>query len=483
MPADEPQPRPQRRAPRRRNWSGCFMRTLLISVMLGIAALAVTIAGLAIAYNSIANDLPPVSELETRASSFETARIYDRDGRELFALPDPTTGNRTKVSLDQISPFVISATIATEDSRFYENPGFDPIGISRAIYQAAQEGEFVSGASTITQQLVRAVLLSEEERTERTFERKVREIILAEKLARTYPKDLVLELYLNEIYYGNLAYGIEAAAETYFNKSAAELTLAEASLLAGLPQAPALWDPYTAPDKAIGRQSEVLLLMVSEGYVSQAEAQQALNEMSATVYGMTPPVVTLRYPHFTFTVLQQAEQLLGAQALYRGGIRIQTTVDPDVQALAETTVSAARGNIAAAGADNAAMVVIEPSSGEILALVGSVDFYDEAISGQVNMALAPRQPGSTIKPFVYLTAMEQGWTPSTLIWDVPTAFPDGTNPPYEPKNYDDRFHGPLLLREALGQFVQHHCGQGAGICRRVQLHHKRAEIRAQLAAR
>ncbi|VAW30367.1 Multimodular transpeptidase-transglycosylase [hydrothermal vent metagenome] len=450
MPQKEPKPRPKRKAPHRRNWSSCFIRGVVVSLMLGVVVLALTAAGLAIGYNAIARDLPQVGELEAKVSTFETARIYDRDGNEMFSLADPDIGNRTRVSLDQISPFLIQATIATEDSRFYDNFGFDTIAIGRAILQAAQEGEIVSGASTITQQVVRAVLLDEEERTERTFRRKVREIILAAEMANTYDKDVILEIYLNEIYYGNLAYGIEAAAETYFDKSAAELTLAEASLLAGLPQAPASWDPYTAPELARGRQTEVLTLMVSQNIISQADAQAAINETNIFIREMTPPVRQISYPHFTFTVLQQAEVLLGAQSIYRGGLRIHTTLDPAAQQLAETTLANARANINAAGANNAAMVVLQPSTGEILALVGSVDFEDEAISGQVNMALAPRQPGSAIKPFVYLSAMEQGWTPATLLWDVPTAFPDGINPPYEPKNYDDEFHGPLRLRSSLG---------------------------------
>lgn len=450
MPAREKQPRVHPQTRRQQRWRGCLVRGVTILLVFSIVGAMLAAAGLAIGYRSIAADLPDASELEANASQFETARIYDRNGNELFSVADPNTGNRTRVTLDEISPYLIQATIATEDSRFYENPGFDPIGITRAIVQAAREREFVSGASTITQQLVRAVLLNEEERTERSFRRKVREIILAAELFRTYEKDTILELYLNEIYYGNLAYGIEAAAETYFDKSAADLTLAEASLLAGLPQAPALWDPYTAPDKAIGRQSEVLALMVAEGYITQAEAQAAINETNLFVYNMTPPVRQLRYPHFTFTVLQQAEDLLGAQAIYRGGLRIYTTLDPTAQQLAETTLANARSAINGGGANNAALVAVQPGTGEILALVGSVDFDDEAISGQVNMALAPRQPGSTIKPLVFLSAMEQGWTPATLIWDVPTSFPNGTNPPYEPKNYDDQFHGPLRLRPSLG---------------------------------
>ncbi|MCB8942506.1 MAG: PBP1A family penicillin-binding protein [Ardenticatenaceae bacterium] len=444
------QPKPQPKPVARRNWRSCFTRLLAASIIIGLIGFALLVAGSAVAYNAIAGDLPNPAELASRASTFETSRIYDRNGTILYSLANPDAGNRTRVTLDQISLHLRNATIATEDARFYTNPGFDPIGIARAVVQAAREREFVSGASTITQQLVRALLLDEEERTQRTFTRKVREIILAAEISRTYTKDEILELYLNEIYYGNLAYGIEAASRTYFGKSASELTLSEASLLAGLPQAPAAWDPYSAPEKAIGRQSEVLSQMVAEGYITVAEAQNAIDDMNFRVYDLTPPRTTISHPHFSFTVLQQAEDLLGAQAIYRGGLRIYTTLDPTVQRMAEDTVSAQRSSIVAAGANNAAMVVIKPDTGEILALVGSVDFDDEAISGQVNMALQPRQPGSTMKPLVYLSAMEKGWTPATLIWDVPTQFPDGANPPYEPKNYDDEFHGPLLLRPSLG---------------------------------
>ena len=344
---------------------------------------------------SIASQLPKPTELQAKASTFETARIYDRDGNELYALIDPNAGDRTVVPLSRISQDLIDATIATEDSRFYTNPGFDPIGIARAIIGAARAGEFgaAGGASTITQQLARALLLDEEERTQVTFSRKVREIILAAEIYRTYDKEVILELYLNEIYYGNRAYGIEAASQTYFNKSAADLTLAEASLLAGLPQAPAVWDPITNPEFALGRQSEVLGLMVSEGYVTQAEAEAALAESAPVVRELEPPNVQIDYPHFVFTVLRQLETAGDAQAIYRGGLRIYTTLDPRAQELAEQTLTNQRGNINAAGANNAALVAIEPGSGEILALVGSVDFNDEVISGQVNMALQPRQPG------------------------------------------------------------------------------------------
>ncbi|MDJ0753812.1 MAG: transglycosylase domain-containing protein [Ardenticatenaceae bacterium] len=438
--------------PIRTNRGGCVRRVVTATLLLGIFGVAFVIIAFSIGYVVVASGLPSPSELQTNASQFETARIFDRNGNELYALADPNAGNRTYVALDDISENLINATIATEDARFWQNPGFDPIGIARAIFVAVREGDAYAGggASTITQQLARALLLDAEERTSRTFTRKVREIFLAYEVKRQYGNETVIELYLNEINYGNRAYGIEAAAETYFNKSAADLTLSEAALLAGLPQAPALWDPYTAPDKAIGRMSEVLILMVQERYITQAEAQAALDEMALRIYQLEPPQVTIEYPHAVFYVLQQLESANDAQAIYRGGLKIYTTIDPAAQNLAEEALATYRGQINQLGANNAALVSLNPQSGEILALVGSVDFNDEAISGQVNMALQPRQPGSTIKPFVYLAAMRQGWTPSTLIWDVRTEFPDGTNPPYVPKNYDDQFHGPLLLREALG---------------------------------
>lgn len=445
-----PQPPAIPKPKTRRRWGQTLLRLLLIGLLLLFIGGSLGIVALAAGYISIARQLPPPSELRGAASTFETARIYDRAGNLLYSLADPNAGNRTYVPIDQIAPDLINATIATEDSRFYTNPGFDLIGIARAVWQATQEGAFVSGASTITQQLARALLLDEEERTQRTFTRKVKEIVLAAELNRTYSKNDILELYLNEINYGNRAYGIEAAAQTYFNKSAADLTLSEASLLAGLPQAPALWDPYTAPDKALGRQSEVLGLMVRDGYITATEAQEALNASNIVVYNLTPPNVTIQHPHFTFTVLQELEQTIGSQAIYRGGLRIFTTLDPQTQQLAETTLASHRANVNAAGANNAALVAIEPQTGAIIALVGSLDYNDEAISGQVNMALQPRQPGSSIKPLVYLAAFEKGWTPATLIWDVETQFPDGANPPYVPKNYDDRFHGPVRLRYALG---------------------------------
>ena len=399
-----------------------------------------------IAYANIALSLPAPGELVAHSADFVSTKIYDRQGGLLYELFDPQWGRRTKVPLDRISPYLTQATVATEDRYFYQHPGFDPLSIARAIWYAINEREVVSGASTITQQVARNVLLSPAERTQRTLSRKVREAILAAEITRRYPKDTILEIYLNEIFYGNLAYGIEAAAETYFSRSADQLTLAEAALLAGLPQAPALHDPYVNPDAAKKRQAVVLGLMVEAGYITPAQAEAAKAEDLKYI----PQRFPIRAPHFVMYVRQLLEQQYGVEALYKGGLRVYTTLDPRLQAIAERAAREHVNSLAEKHVTNAALVALQPDTGEIMAMLGSVDFFDEEIAGQVNVALRLRQPGSSIKPVTYVAAFEKGWTPATLIWDVPTEFPDGANPPYKPTNYDDKFHGPVLLRTALG---------------------------------
>ena len=419
-----------------------FITTSVVFVILFFTGFGVGL----IAYAHIALSLPTPDELGARSAAFVSTKIYDRQGGLLYELFDPRWGRRTKVPLERISPYLIQATVATEDKHFYQHPGFDPLSIARAIWQNVTEGEVVSGASTITQQLARNILLSPVERTQRTLFRKVREAILAAEITRRYPKDTILEIYLNEIFYGNLAYGIEAAAETYFGKSADQLGLAEAALLAGLPQSPALYDPYVNPNAAKGRQVVVLQLMVEAGYVTPAQAEAA----KAARLEYVPQRFPIRAPHFVMYVRQLLEQKYGAEALYKGGLRVYTTLDPRLQAIAERVAEEHIQTLAEKHVTNAALVALKPDTGEILAMLGSVDFFDEEIDGQVNVALRLRQPGSSIKPITYVAAFEKGWRPATLIWDVPTEFPDGANPPYKPTNYDDKFHGPVLLRTALG---------------------------------
>lgn len=414
-------------------------------------------------YSVIASTLPTVGDLRDRASQFETTRILDRNGQPLYEILDPTAGRRNYVPLENISPYVVAATIATEDKDFYSNPGFDPIGIMRALWQNYITDGEGGGASTITQQLARALLLSPEERAQRTYTRKTREIILAAEITRRYSKDEILELYLNEIYYGNLAYGIEAAASTYFNKSAKDLTLAEATFLAGLPQSPAVYDIYTNPEPTLIRQQQVLVLMFELSQqencikVSNSETPVCVDPVSATeaanqikAYQFIPPNFGAKYPHWVNFVRAELEKLYDAQTIYRSGFVVYTTLDPVLQDRAQQLVTDQVLSMAGNNTKNGALVSIQPSTGQILAMVGSPDFNNTEISGQINMAISPtRQPGSSIKPITYVAAFEKGWTPSTWIWDVPTQFPDGANPPYEPRNYDGEFHGGMTLRVAL----------------------------------
>ncbi|MGC8880172.1 MAG: penicillin-binding protein 1C [Anaerolineae bacterium] len=420
---------------------------LFVWVILGWGMLcAVLLVFGSLGYFYVATQLPSPEELEQRGFRFASSQIYDREGNLLWELMDPHGGRRTWVPLQRISRYAIAATIATEDRFFYANVGVDPTAVIRALYYALSEGEVVSGGSTITQQLVRNVLLSPEERSQKTLRRKLREAVLAIEVARRYPKDKILEIYLNQIYYGNLAYGVEAAAQTYFGKSAADLNLAEAALLAGLPQAPAVYDPIVYPERAKKRQQIVLGLMVEAGYVTPAQALAAYQEYLE----YRPPAAQFRAPHFVVYVRQLLEARYGADALYREpGLKVVTTLDPRIQTIAEEEVARQVAALRDRDVSNGAAVVLDVKTGEILALVGSPDFNDERISGQVNMALQPRQPGSAIKPLTYLAAFERGWTPATLIMDVPVEYPDGTGGVYRPTNYDGKFRGPVLVRAAL----------------------------------
>lgn len=428
------------------NWRHWFVRGFLISVIACAMLVIVGLAGSVVTYFWIASQLPPAEELRSRTFQFATTEILDSEGNLLWEIIDPTGGRRTQVTLDQISPHIVNATIATEDRFFYNNVGVDPIAIARAVYYNLNEGEVVSGASTITQQLARTVLLSPEERTQRSLTRKVREAVLAVEINRRYSKKDILEIYLNQIYYGNLAYGIEAAAQTYFGKHASDLTLSEASLLAGLPQSPAIHDPYTNPEGAMARQADVLRLMVEADYITPTEANQAQIE---NLDVLKPLNTAFEAPHFVTYVRQELEQIVGADYIYQVGLRVQTTLDPRLQALAEEEVRQQIDVLAGRNVTNGALIALDAQTGQILAMVGSKDFREESIGGQINMAVSPRQPGSTIKPLTYLAAFEKlGWTPSTLIMDVPVEYPDGSSV-YRPKNYDEKFHGPVSVRTAL----------------------------------
>ncbi|MGD8623984.1 MAG: PBP1A family penicillin-binding protein [Anaerolineae bacterium] len=442
-----PPPPPRAPAPPPRRQGPGAASTIIISLAVFVGLLLLFACVSVVGYAAIATDLPSPEALRGRSATFVSTRIYDRNGNLLHEIVDPSGGRRILVPYEQISPHLINATVATEDVRFWQHPGVDPIGIVRAVLQNVEEGGIVSGASTIPQQLVKLVLLSPEERTEQTLRRKIREAVLASEVSRRYPKRDILEIYLNEINYGNLAYGIEAAAETYFDKTAGDLSLAEAAFLAGLPQAPAYWDPYTNWEGAKRRQAVVLDLMVDAGYISPAEAGAA----KAAELNLQPPQLHVEAPHFVTWIQQLLEQKYGADVLYRSGLQVTTTLDSRMQAIAQEEARAHLNKLADRHATNAALVALDPETGEILAMLGSADFNDPAIDGQVNVALRLRQPGSSIKPVNYVTAFEKGWTPATLIWDVRTEFKDDLGRAYVPRNYDGKEHGPVLLRGALAR--------------------------------
>lgn len=462
---------------------GCFSRGIVIALF-GLVILGILGAVAAVlVYFSIAAGLPSVEGLRALSAKFETTRILDRNGNSLYEILDPNAGRRTTVKLSEISPYVIAATIATEDKEFYNHPGFDPLAIARALWQNMETGGSGPGASTITQQLARALLLSPEERIQRSYLRKIREIILAAEITRQYSKDDILELYLNEINYGNLAYGIEAAAETYFGpgidgqltgtpngRLADDINLAQASFLAGIPQSPAIYDIHINREATLHRQQAVLVLMYQASVekncikvsnspepvcVTVEGALQAAKDIEN--YNFPTPNIQMRYPHWVQYIRSQLEAEYDPQVIYRSGFTVYTTLDPALEDIAQQLVTEQVSALYQQGKNvkNGALVAIQPSTGEILTMIGSPDFYNETIDGQINMATSPtRQPGSSIKPLTYLAAFEKGWTPSTLIWDVPASFtpsgdPNDTREPYIPVNYDGKFHGPVTIRTAL----------------------------------
>jgi 1A family penicillin-binding protein len=424
------------------------LRRLVFSLLILTALVSL---GLLSFYRWLTADLPAPDTLVTRASA-GTTKIFDRSGQLLYEILDPRTGARTRVPLDDIPIYLQQATVATEDATFYTNPGVSLRAIVRALVLNARQSEIVSGGSTITQQVARLVLMTPQERAQRTLIRKLREALLALRLSRAYGKDTLLEMYLNEVYYGNLAYGIEAAARTYFGVHARDLDLAQCALLAGLPQAPAIHDPLVHYDAAKARQQVVLGLMVRQGTITQEQADLA----HAEPLHFTGPSGLLHAPHFVGYVRNQLEETLGREALLAGGWHVTTTLDLDLQQRAEAIVRRRLAEIEEHGATTGALVAIDPATGYVLAMVGSANYGDTAIDGAVNGATGLRQPGSAMKPFLYAAAFSgsQGtgsveWTPASVIYDVRTAFVTDKGETYVPANSDDVYHGPVTLRDAL----------------------------------
>jgi 1A family penicillin-binding protein len=403
------------------------------------------------AYFWLSTPLPSTTQLRDRETAGNT-RILDRNGRLLYAIPDPFDSYQKPVALEAIPLNLRQATIAIEDRSFYTNRGVDLRGIARAGWANLHSGTVVAGGSTITQQLSRNFLLDPALAQQRTFERKLRESVLALKLTASYTKDEILALYLNQTFYGGMSYGVEAAAQHFFGKPVRDLDLAECALLAGLPQAPSAYNPFSNPEAALSRQAEVLAAMVQTGDITPQQAAVARAETLQFATLAAP----MRAPHFVGYVLDQLTPVLGVETVMRGGLTITTTLDADLQAAAEQTLQHQIEQLATprnGGPDhqvrNGAIVVLDPRSGAILTLVGSPDFANTAIQGQVNAAVAHRQPGSAIKPLTYAAALERGWTPATTIYDVPATFANRGGAPYSPENYDHDYHGPLALREAL----------------------------------
>lgn len=382
-------------------------------------------------------------------------RIVDREGRPLYDIIDQAYGRHTALPLPTIPLALRQATIATEDKTFYTNPGIDALGILRALWANTQSGQIVSGGSTITQQVVRNLLLSDNERTEITIRRKLREILLAWQVTHQYDKNEILALYLNQSYYGGMAYGVEAAAQTYFGKSARELTLAESALIAGLPQSPARYNPLLDLPAAQTRQKVVLNLLVEQGYITPAQRDLAARE--PLLFTATPYPV--QAPHFVLMVQAQLDTLLTRAALYAGGgVTVRTTLDLNWQEQAESItreqialLNNPRNGGPGHAAQNAALVAIDPQTGQVLAFLGNVDYFDAVHQGAINMALVPRQPGSSLKPIVYATGMGEAgpFTAASRFHDVRTVFMTHESDPYVPVNFSRTEHGPVLLRQAL----------------------------------
>ncbi|MBN2472174.1 MAG: transglycosylase domain-containing protein [Anaerolineae bacterium] len=414
---------------------------LLLAVVIGAAAVLFT-------------DLPDLANLEA-GLALPSTRILDRHGRLLYEIMDPEGGRNRAVTLAQVPQDCIDATIATEDANFYSHIGVAVTGILRALRINIEGGEVLAGGSTITQQVARNLLFDPQQRFERTLVRKLRESILAIRLTSVFSRDDILMLYLNQTYYGSLAYGLEGAAQAYFGTSVETLDLAQCAMLAGLPQAPALYNPLENPEAAHARQQTVLRLMTQHGYITEAEARRAENE--PLQYAAAP--FPIEAPHFVMSVWPQLAERFPEQ-LYQGGLTVTTTLDLDWQQAAEraarrhlTRLNTPDRSGQTHNVHNAALVAIDPYTGHVLAMLGSPDYFDESISGAYNAALAPRQPGSALKPFTYAAAFDptlaDPMTAATVLLDVETPFVTQRLESYTPANFGLVEHGPVRIREAL----------------------------------
>lgn len=396
------------------------------------------VAGSLSSYFLILKKLPQPDRLISRNQAVST-KIYDRKGRLLYKIY--RNQNRTLVKIEDIPPYLIQATVAIEDAEFYQHYGFSPKGIFRSLVKNLAKGK-LQGGSTITQQLVKNALLS----SERTLTRKVKELILAVQTEMRFDKEEILQMYLNEVSYGGAAYGAEEAAWKYFNKPVHSLTLAESALLAGLPASPTVYSPFGAhPEKAKQRQTFVLQRMVAEGFISAEEAEKA----QAAELQFTPQEANIKAPHFVMYLKELLVKEFGEQLVEEGGLEITTSLDLEIQDLTQKIVREEISSLKRLNVQNGAALVTNPKTGEILAMVGSSNYFDVQNDGNVNVTLRPRQPGSAIKPVNYAVALGMGYTPATILSDTPITYKIPGQPPYSPRNYDNRFHGNIPLRTAL----------------------------------
>ncbi len=383
-------------------------------------------------------DLPHPHELTTRQIP-QTTKIYDRNGTLLYEIY--ASQNRTLVPLSAIPKHLQYATLAIEDKNFYKHPGFDITSIIRALKENTENSSITQGGSTITQQLIKSSMLTPEQ----LISRKVKEIVLAFWAERIYTKDQILEMYFNQIPYGGTAWGVEAAAEVYFNKPVGKLTLAESAFLAGITSAPTSYSPYgTNPNAWKIRQKEVLNRMVRLGYISQKEANLASSEKLV----FKSPQTAFQAPHFVNYVRDLLVKKYGLAMVEKGGLKVVTSLDLKTQKQAQEIVTDEVDKAAGLNLTNGAAVVANPRNGDILAMVGSKDFNDPN-GGNVNVTTSLRQPGSTAKIITYSAALENGYTAASILDDSPTTFQTPGGTPYTPVNYDGRYRGRVPLRLAL----------------------------------
>lgn len=410
-------------------------RLIFIVLVLGIA----TTFGLFLWYG---RDLPTPGRL-AHADLSQSTRIYDRHNVLLYAVYQDH--NRTYVQLSQIPKYLQEATIAVEDKNFYQNGGFSITGYLRAIRNILLL-RGISGGSTLTQQLVKNVLLS----SEQTLPRKIKELILSIQVDKKYTKDQILEMYLNDVPYGGATLGVEAASEFYFGKNVMDLDLAQCAFLAGLPQAPSVYSPFTGQKYYLDRTQIVLEQMVSSNIITQKQADAAFEEIKTTQFSEQD--TSIKAPHFVMYIKQLLAKQFGEQMVENGGLQVTTTLDYDIEKNAEAIVKEEIDKLKGYNVGNGAAMVTDAKTGEILAMVGSRDYFDTKNDGNFNAAAqGQRQPGSSLKPIMYSVSFEKGYTPATMIMDVKTDFPtnDPKHPIYTPVNYDGKYHGPIQLRFAL----------------------------------